>query len=149
MSREEEKEVRKTPEGKEIQEEEQRLGHVGDKVEHFRISRRDTLVNDLRNSTVEGITSFGAALTALLLLLVAIFLSYRAGGRSGYAAGILMVIDVLFTIAAVIFAGLGFKRKDKVRHYMEKRGLILGLIVAAALTALYVRGLILYLQNGL
>ena len=117
------------------------------KTEHFRISRRDTLVNDLKNSTVEGLGSLGLSVVALILLIASILISYTQACRSGVLLGLIPLFAFLLSAAAVIFAGFGFRRKDKVRHYMEKRGLIIALVSIAGLLYLYIRGLIIVLEK--
>ena len=112
------------------------------KTEHFKISRRDTLVNDLKNSTKEGLLSFGISLVSLLIVAASILISYYENGASRAIIGLLPLFSFILSIGALIFAAFGFRRKDKVRHYMEKRGLIISLLTIAILIAIFIRGLI-------
>jgi len=112
------------------------------KTEHFKISRRDTLVNDLKNSTKEGLLSFGISLVSLLIVAASILISYYEKGASRAIIGLLPLFSFILSIGALIFAAFGFRRKDKVRHYMEKRGLIISLLTIAILIAIFIRGLI-------
>lgn len=127
------------------EEQEQPYGKLAGATTHFKISRRDTLVNDFKNSTIEGALSFGFSLVSALILLAGIFFSYRRGGEAGYIVGLVMIISGLFAGTSVVLSSIGFRRKDKVRHYMEKRGLVISIIVIALLTALFARGLYLTL----
>lgn len=128
-----------------IQEEKVDYGSVGTK-EHFKISRRDTLLNDLRNSTAEGLIALSLSVTSVIFILAGIFMSYRRHGEMGYSLGILMIAAGLFAVAGIVLAAFGFKRRNKVRHYMEKRALVVSITALLALTALFVRGLILFLS---
>ena len=112
------------------------------KTEHFKISRRDTLVNDLKNSTKEGLLSFGISLVALLIVIASVLISYYQKGSSRAIIGLLPLFAFILSIGALIFAVLGFRRKDKVRHYMEKRGLLISLITIVILIVIFIRGLI-------
>ena len=112
------------------------------KTEHFKISRRDTLVNDLKNSTKEGLLSFGISLVALLIVVASVLISYYQKGSSRAIIGLLPLFAFILSIGALIFAVLGFRRKDKVRHYMEKRGLLISLITIVILIVIFIRGLI-------
>ena len=116
------------------------------KTEHFKISRRDTLVNDLKNSTTEGLISFGLSLVSLFIVIASIIVSYRQQGNSRALIGLMPLFSLIISIGALIFAILGFRRKDKVRHYMEKRGLVISLITISILIAVFIRGLIKVLQ---
>ena len=111
--------------------EEERLGSVG-KTQRIKISRRDTMVNDLKNSTVQGILSFIVSLAALAAAGVSVFLSYRAAGRADYIVGI-------------VLGSMGLKNRKKIRHYMEVRGIVVSVILILALIGLYVWGLLMYL----
>lgn len=122
-------------------EEREELGTVRHKVEHFKISRRDTLVNDLKNSTAEGLVSMGLSVVALLLVIASVLVSYYQKGNSKVMIGLVPLFALIISIAAIVCAGLGFKRKDKVRHYMEKRGLVIALITIAILIAIFIQGL--------
>lgn len=126
------------------------IGSVRQKTVHFRISRKDTLVNDLKNSTAEGIVSSALSVVGLILLVIAVIVSFYEQGSSGVFIGLLPVLSLLLSVASLIFATAGLKRKDKIRHYMEKRGLAISLVTIAILIALYIRGLVIFLQgNGL
>ena len=111
------------------------------RYEHFSVSRRDTLVNDLKNSTGFGILSFAAALFALILLGVSVYLSYQSSGNGGFLLGILAIGAGLLSILAVVFGILGLRNHTKTRHYVEKRGIVLGTVVLILLTVIFIRGL--------
>ena len=92
-----------------IIEEEKQYGHVG-KMRHIRISRKDTLVNDFKNSTIQGLVSLLLSLGAFLLMFFGIYRSYRMSGEGGYDVGLLMIGALLvatlengLTICAVPF----------------------------------------------
>jgi len=127
----------------EITEQENGQGSVG-KSRHLSISRRDTLVNDLKNSTAEGMVSLGAACASLVITVLAIWFSFKKAGDAGYEVGILAIGAFLMAAMAVIFGVQGKRNRNKIRHAMEKRGIIMGLCVLAVLIALFVRGVILY-----
>ena len=57
-------------EGESVVEEQKPFGSAGRRQEHLKISRRDTLVNDLKNSTGEGLAAFGLSVVALLTFFV-------------------------------------------------------------------------------
>ena len=124
--------------------EEERLGSVG-KTQRIKISRRDTMVNDLKNSTVQGILSFIVSLAALAAAGVSVFLSYRAAGRAGYIVGILMIAALLLAVFSIVLGTMGLKNRKKIRHYMEVRGIVVSVILILALIGLYVWGLLMYL----
>jgi len=127
----------------EVTEQENGSGAVG-KTRHLSISRKDTLVNDMKNSTPEGFVSMGCAVIALALIGVAVLYSYRSEGNAGYEIGIMALGAFLMGILAVLFGSLGKKNRDKIRHELEKRGIILGILICLALIALFVRGVIIY-----
>lgn len=108
------------------------------------ISRKDTLLNDFKNSTTEGLVSLIFSVVSLILIFLGVYLSYRKEGKGGYYLGILMVVSLLCAIVAIILAGKGFRMKERNRHYMEKRGLILAIIDILLLVALFVRGILVY-----
>ncbi len=124
--------------------EEERLGSVG-KTQRIKISRRDTMVNDLKNSTVQGILSFIVSLAALAAAGVSVFLSYRAAGRADYIVGILMIAALLLAVFSIVLGTMGLKNRKKIRHYMEVRGIVVSVILILALIGLYVWGLLMYL----
>ena len=124
--------------------EEERLGSVG-KTQRIKISRRDTMVNDLKNSTVQGILSFIVSLAALAAAGVSVFLSYRAAGRADYIVGILMIVALLLAVFSIVLGTMGLKNRKKIRHYMEVRGIVVSVILILALIGLYVWGLLMYL----
>ncbi len=128
----------------EVQENEENLGQVG-RIRHFSISRRDTFVNDIKNSTVQGIVSFSVALTALTLLLLAVYFSYRAGGEAGYAVGAMGAGALFLSVISIVFGILGLRNRNKTRHYVEKRGIAVSAAVIVLLGVLFVRGLSRYL----
>ena len=120
-------------------EEEEPLGSVG-KTRHFTISRRDTIVNDLKNSTASGLVSFMLAVFSLILLVICIFDSYRNAGMSGIIVGVILFAAFIAAVLAIIFGIMGYRNKTKIRHYMEGRGIVLGSIALAGLITLYVIG---------
>ena len=128
------------------EEREKSLSEIQPKSRHFKISRKDTMLNDLKNSTVQGIISFVLSLVSFVSLLLSVYLSYRAGGRAGYFIGVMPIGALLMAAASVVLGILGFKNRKKIRHYMEKRGIILSVLVILLLAALYIKGLILYLH---
>ncbi|MBR6405984.1 MAG: hypothetical protein IKS18_07335 [Lachnospiraceae bacterium] len=128
----------------EIIEEQQELGSVG-RTQRIIISRRDTLVNDLKNSTVQGLVSFLLSIGSLALILTGFYLSFRAGGNGGVLLGLLMIAALLFALLSIIMGILGFRNRKKIRHYMERRGIIISIICIGSLIALYVRGILIYL----
>ena len=121
-------------------EEEERLGSVG-KTQHIRFSRRDTIVNDFKNSTVEGLVSIILSFFSLVLLFLAVYESYKLAGEAGYVAGIAVFTAVVFAVLGIIFGIRGFRNRKKIRHYMEGRGIVLGIIVILSAAALYLYGL--------
>ena len=123
------------------EEQERDYSEIRLKHKHIIISRRDTIKNDLKNSTAEGLISFILALISLGLLIYDIYISYKAGGNAGYLAGIRPVISLILSVEALILGIHGLKNRKKIRHYMEARGIILGIIVIAAVIALFIKGL--------
>ncbi len=128
----------------EIIEEEQELGSVG-RTQRITISRRDTLVNDLKNSTVQGLLSFLLSIASASAILTGFYLSFRAEGRAGIVVGLLMIGSLLLAGSSIILGIAGLKNRRKIRHYMERRGIIISIICIASLIALYVRGILIYL----
>ncbi len=129
----------------EIIEEQQELGSVG-RTQRIKISRRDTLVNDLKNSTVQGLVSFILSIAGALLILTGFYLSFREGGNGGISIGLMMIGALLISVLAIIMGIIGLKNRRKIRHYMEQRGIVISAVSIAGLIALYVRGIILYLR---
>jgi len=127
----------------EVTEQKNGKGAIG-KIRHITISRRDTMVNDLKNSTIEGCFSAAAGVIALIVLALAVRFSYRAGGEAGYEVGILAFLAFLMAILAVLFGIRGTRNGNKLRHQMEKRGILLGALIMGAVIALFIRGVILY-----
>ena len=123
------------------EEQERDYSEIRLKHRHIIISRRDTIKNDLKNSTAEGLISFISALVSLGLLIYDIYISYRAGGNAGYLAGILPIVSLILAIEALVLGIHGLKNRKKIRHYMEIRGIILGIIVIAAVAFLFIKGL--------
>ncbi len=124
-----------------IIEEEKQYGHVG-KTRHIRISRRDTIVNDFKNSTVQGLISLLLSVGSLLLLFFGIYRSYRMQGAGGYEVGLLMIGALLVAVISVLLGVLGLRNRKKIRHYMEKRGIMISIIVTLCLIALFIAGLV-------
>ena len=123
-----------------IVEEEKSYGHVG-KTRHITISRRDTMVNDFKNSTIQGLVSLLFSLSALFVTVFGIYRSYRLAGEGGYELGLLMIGALILAVVSLIFGILGLRNHRKIRHYMEKRGIVISLIVIAGLIALFITGL--------
>lgn len=126
-----------------IIEEQQELGSVG-RTQRITISRRDTLVNDLKNSTVQGLLSFILSIAAAAAILTGFYLSFRAGGQGGILVGLLMIGSLALCAASVALGIAGLKNRKKIRHYMERRGIIISAVCIASLIALYVRGILIY-----
>ncbi len=114
---------------------------------HKAFSRKDTLLNDLRNSTVQGILSYLLSLCALITLCLTIYGSFRMEGQGGILAGILPFFSLLLSVLSLIFGIAGFRNQKKIRHYMEKRGIIISVILIGCLIWLYVRGLRIFLNR--
>lgn len=123
-----------------ILEEEKSYGHVG-KMRHITISRRDTLVNDFKNSTVQGLVCLLFSIGALLMTLGGIYRSYRMAGSGGFELGLMMIGALLLAVISLLFGVLGLRNHKKIRHYMEKRGIVISIIVIIGLIALFIAGL--------
>ena len=128
----------------EIIEEEKELGSVG-KTQRIIISRRDTLANDLKNSTVQGLISFIASLAAAGIIIAGFLISFRNAGRGGFIVGILMIGALLMAAFSIVMGILGLKNRHKIRHYMEQRGLVISALCVISLIVMYVRGILIYL----
>ena len=127
----------------ELQEEQERdYTEIRPKHKHIVISRRDTIKNDFKNSTAEGLISFILSLISLGLLIYDIFISYKAAGSAGYLAGVLPVISLILAAEAIVLGIHGTKNRKKIRHYMETRGIILGCIAIVAVIALFIKGIV-------
>ena len=124
----------------EMIEEEERLGSVG-KTQHIRFSRRDTIANDFRNSTIEGLVSILLSFFALVLVFLAVYESYKSAGNAGYLSGAACFTAVVFAILGIIFGIKGLRNRKKIRHYMEGRGIVLGILVILAAAAIFLYGL--------
>lgn len=111
------------------------------------ISKRDTLVNDIKNGTAEGILSLVFAVLGVLLFLFGIYHSFRAAGNAGYEIGIIMLMTLISAGASVALAVIGFRNREKTRHYMETRGLVISLVLIGVLIVVFVRGAILYARG--
>lgn len=127
-----------------IIEEQQELGSVG-RTQRITISRRDTLVNDLKNSTVQGLVSFLLSIAAAAVILTGFYLSFRAGGKGGILLGLLMIGALILSVISIVMGASGLKNRKKIRHYMERRGIIISIICIGSLIALYVRGILIFL----
>ena len=111
------------------------------KPKKITVSRRETLLNNLKGATVFGIIAQVFSLLALLAVLVGIYVSYRMKGRGGYALGILMILAFVAAAASVVLSVLGFRDHEKSRHYMERRSVIISAAVLVFLTVVFFRGL--------
>lgn len=108
---------------------------------HLKISRRDTMVNDWKNSTGQGICSFILSLISAGILLMAVYISYKSAGAAGYITGILALMSFTLAVIAVILGIVGLRNRHKIRHYMERRGLILSGIIVIGLIVLFIKGI--------
>ncbi len=111
------------------------------KPKKITVSRRETLLNNLKGATVFGIIAQVFSVLALLAVLVGIYVSYRMKGRGGYALGILMILAFVAAAASVVLSVLGFRDHEKSRHYMERRSVIISAAVLVFLTVVFFRGL--------
>ncbi len=114
---------------------------------HIRISRRDTFVNDLKNSTAQGILAFVLSLLTIPFLLYDIYVSYSYGGNAGYAVGIIPVLILAISVASIIIAGAGLKNRNKIRHDLERRAIVISAVIISLLLGLYVYGLVRVLKG--
>lgn len=110
------------------------------------VSRRDTLINALRSSTVPGMIAQLTSVMAFIIVLIGIFVSYKMAGQGGYAIGILMVGALVLSVLSIILALLGLKQKHKSRHQMERRALVLSVVVITFLAVVFIRGIVLFLS---
>jgi len=107
------------------------------------VSRRETLLNNLKGATVPGILAQIFSVIALLQVLTGIYLSYRMKGEGGYGLGILMIAAFLSAAAALVLSLIGFRDHEKSRHYMERRSVIISAAVLIFLTVIFIRGIVL------
>lgn len=108
---------------------------------YLRISRKDTLVNDLKNSTQSGILSFIFSIIALGFFIAGLIRSYNFHGEAGRSLWLFTALSFFFMILSVLFSIIGFKNRAKVRHYMERRGLFLSIIVFGLLLWIFIKGI--------
>lgn len=108
------------------------------------ISKRDTIANDIKNGTVQGLIALIFSVLSVILFLVSIYVSYRLQGEADFGIGIVMFMTLVAAITSVILAFSGLKNKEKSRHYMERRALIIAFVAIACLTAVFIRGVILF-----
>ncbi|MBQ4001117.1 MAG: hypothetical protein II601_01930 [Lachnospiraceae bacterium] len=113
------------------------------KPKRITVSRRETLLNNLKGGTVFGIIAQVLSIVALLIVLIGIYLSYRMKGRGGYSLGVLMILAFVAATASVILSVFGFRDHEKSRHYMERRSVIISAAVLIFLTVIFIRGLVL------
>ena len=113
------------------------------KPRRITVSRRETLLNNLKGGTVFGIIAQILSILALFAVLVGIYLSYRMKGRGGYALGILMILAFFAAASSIILSVFGFRDHEKSRHYMERRSVIISAVVLVFLTVIFIRGLVL------
>lgn len=126
-------------------EREKDFSEIQPKTKHITISRKDTMLNDLKNSTVEGILSFIFSLISIGVTALGIYSGYVSSGKAGYAVGIFPIIALLMAAESIVLGIFGLKNRKKIRHYMERRGIILSSILILLLIALYIWGLKIYL----
>ena len=113
------------------------------KPRRITVSRRETLLNNLKGGTVFGIIAQILSILSLLAVLIGIYLSYRMKGRGGYGLGGLMILSFASALSAVILSVFGFRDHEKSRHYMERRSVIISAVVLVFLTVIFIRGLML------
>ena len=121
-------------------EREKDFSEIQPKTRHISISRKDTMMNDLKNSTAEGIVSFILSLIGLAVLILGIYTGYAAAGNAGVLSGIFPLIALILSVESVLLGIFGLKRRNKIRHYMERRGIIIGLLVILSCTLLFIWG---------
>ena len=114
---------------------------------HITISRRDTFFNDLKNSTAQGIIAFMISLTVIPCLLYDVYVSYTFGGKADYSVGLFAVLILILCIVSIVIAAFGLKNKKKIRHDLERRAIVIDVIVILLLIAIYVYGLIRILRS--
>lgn len=107
------------------------------------VSRRETLLNNLKGATVFGIIAQVFSILSLLAVIVGIYLSYRMHGRGGYGLGILMILSFFAAAASLVLSLFGFRDHEKSRHYMERRSVIISAVVLVFLTVIFIRGIVL------
>ena len=113
------------------------------KPKRITVSRRETLLNNLKGATVFGIIAQILSVLSLFAVLLGIYLSYRMKGEGGYGLGILMILAFVMAAAALVLSLLGFRDHEKSRHYMERRSVIISAVVLIFLTVIFIRGLVL------
>lgn len=124
-----------------IVEKNESLGAVG-KMQHISVSRKDTIINDFKNSTIQGVFSLALSFLGLVMLGLSILRSYREGGHSEYTIGLVLIGILAIEIFSLIIGIKGLKNRKKIRHYMEKRGIAIACIVILILIGLFVWGAI-------
>lgn len=107
------------------------------------VSRRETLLNNLKGATVFGIIAQVFSILSLLAVIVGIYLSYRMHGRGGYGLGILMILSFFAAAASLVLSLFGFRDHEKSRHYMERRSVIISAVVLVFLAVIFIRGIVL------
>lgn len=115
------------------------MGAVG-KTQHISVSRKDTLINDFKNSTAQGLIAFALSLVGFGMLAFAVHRSYSTGGEAGFMIGVFMIAALIVEITALILGIKGLENRKKIRHYMEKRAIAVAIFMILALIALYIRG---------
>ena len=138
------REGKSTPEGGVLDE---KTGRPVSYTRHITISRRDTFLNDLKNSTAQGILAFLLSLLAIPCLFYAIYVSYANGGQADYSIGIFAVLILCICIVSIVVAAAGLKNRKKIRHDLERRAIILDIILILLLITVYVYGLIRLLRG--
>ncbi|MBR3437718.1 MAG: hypothetical protein IKG97_08195 [Lachnospiraceae bacterium] len=113
------------------------------KPRRITVSRRETLLNNLKGGTVFGIISQILSVLALLAVFAGIYLSYKMKGRGGYVLGVLMIFSFIAAASSIILSVFGFRDHEKSRHYMERRSVIISAVVLIFLTVIFIRGLVL------
>ena len=108
------------------------------------ISKRDTVLNDIKSGTAEGFLSMVFSILSVILFLAGIYISYRRGGKAGIEIGVVMLMTLISAGTGIVLSVLGFKNREKTRHNTEKRGLVIAIVTIVALIAVFVRGVILY-----
>lgn len=111
------------------------------RAKHLKFSRRDTMVNDWKNSTAEGITSFILSLLAVILFLLAVYFSFRSGGQGSVMLGVLGFLSFLLGCISIVFALIGLRNRRKIRHYMEWRAIVISGLLVIGLVMIFIYGI--------
>ncbi len=72
---------------------------------------REVRMRKLHHSTGAWI-GFGCGLTAALLFLIAVIMSYRNGGEALYAVGVIGMFGLLLSVGGLVLGILGIREED-------------------------------------